>query len=420
MPRWIAALVLIACAGPLLAQEPEPLVVRYTTWMIVPPTQVAVESRPYGMAHDDYTYRDQPSFGLLSLDGETLDTIDGRLGETTTLTVPGEPPALLRLSPGNNYSVPRPEGDDYWYVATPDAPLNVVGGFQRLHFWLPPGLSAGTVLCHAFSVGEAGRLVVSDLEGTVLGSLESDFNEPEALLFRLPGPAPGGALLQLALLAPETPDWTIDDAKVWLGPEIPGLLAATREAADAIPQLAARLGIATDWTLLRDFEDANPIQTIQWSRAVAEGAQLPAYDVALSGEQSVSGGRSLRVALRFPEDYAEPWQELKLFTEPLDVSSVRRVRFFLYGDGSGRNMIVRVRDASQEHHYVNVGAIDWTGWKAVIADFEHPSNIAGGDENRRIDGPPVSVVIQIQHSRDNPPASLLYIDDLAVEMGDTP
>lgn len=421
MPRPMLIVALLALAAALPASAQGPPVLRYTSWMLLPPGEVTVESRPYGMTHDDFTYPDQPSFGIISLQGETIETIDGRLAQTSTIAIPpgvGEY-ALLRLTPGNNYSAPRPASDRFYYIATPEAPLNVVGGFAELYFWLPPGLSAGTVFCHAFSVGEAGRLVVTDLEGNLLGELESDFNEPEALLFRLPAPAPGGTLLRLALLAPRNPDWTVDDAKVWLGPETPGLLAPTAEAAGAIPPIAAQLGIATNWTLLRDFEgEHNPITTIQWSRLVEEGAALPAYDVRLSDEQALSGSQSLRVELRFPEGQGDS-NELKLFTEPLGVASVRRVRFFLFGDGSRRTMIVRVRDASQEHHYVNVGVIDWTGWKAVVADFARPTSVSGGDENRVIDGPPVSVVVQIQHGRGNPAQSVLYIDDLSVE-GATP
>ncbi|MGD9496858.1 MAG: hypothetical protein AB7Y46_11200 [Armatimonadota bacterium] len=417
MPLNAALAVLVAL--PALAQEP--LIVRYVTWMIVPPVKVAVESRPYGELHDDYTYRDQPAFRVLSLAGETLSVIDGRLGEITVIPAGDtrggerEEAVLLRLEPGNNYSVPRPESDQFWYVATPDAPLNVVGGFEELYFWLPPGLSAGTVLCHAFSVGEAGRLMVTDLEGNLLGSLESDFNEPEALLFRVPeADRDAGTALRLSLLPPDKPEWTIDDARLWLGAEIPGLLAPNREALGAIPALAERLGIGTNWVLVRDFENANPIATVQWSQPVPAGAELPTYEVGLSDQQAVGGARSLRVALRLPEDMIGS-QELKLFTEPLEVPGVAAVRFFLHGDGSGRRLTVRVRDATEEHHYVDAGAIDWHGWKTVVADFEHQTrSIAGGDENRRIDGPPVSVVLHIQHARGNPAESVLFVDDLAI------
>ncbi len=413
--RGLVALMVLAGTAAWAQDVP---IVRYTTWMIVPPeTVVEIESRPYGMRHDDYTYLDQPSWSVLDLDGEVTQRMDGKLGRTSTLTVTDEGPRLLRLHPGRNYAVPRPDADSYWYIATPEAPLNVVGGFDALYFYLPPGLTAGTVLCHAFSPGEAGKLVVSDLDGDVLGSYESDFNEPEAMVFRLDGPNPDGMALKLALVEPEHPDWSVDDAAVWLGLEMPGLLAPTPQAAILGGQSAYELGIDTDWRPLRDFEgDESPIMTIQWSKLVEEGATLPAYDVALSDERSFGGEQSLRVQMRFPEDYAERWQELKLFTEPLEVDGLRKVRFFLYGDGSGRALRVRVRDSSREHHYFNAGTIDWTGWKTVVADFENATmSIAGGDENRRIDGPTVNVVLQISHSGEMPLESVLYVDDLAVQ-----
>ncbi len=395
----------------------EPPILRYSSWMLVPPTTVRVESRPYGMLHDDYTYRDQPSFSVIGLDGDTLATIDGKLGASTTVSVPDAGPlALLHLQPGNNYAVPQPASEVYWYIATPEAPLNVVRGFDALYFWLPPGLSAATIFCHAFSVGEAGKLIVSDLGGNEIVSLESDFNEPEALLFQAPAMGEDGALLRLSLVKPANPEWTIDDAKVWLGPEIPGLLAPTPEGAEEARKIAPLLGIETDWTPLLDFEGAdNPIGTIQWSKLVEEGAALPAYEVSLSDEQHFGGEQSLRVAMRFPEDYAEPWQQLKLFTKPLAADDIGKVRLFMFGDGSGRALRIRVRDASQEQHYFDAGKLDWVGWKAIVADLEGAASaISGGDENKRIDGPTVNVVVEIAHSRGRPLESVVYVDDIAI------
>ncbi len=410
--------LLLACSAlPALAQAP--LIVRYTTWMIVPGgAPVEIESRSYGAVHSDYTYKDQPTYSIISLQGDLLECADGKLGQSAHIVPPGAEPALLMLQPGNNYALPRPEGNTYWYVATPEAPLNTVRGFDALYAWVPPGMGAGTVFCHAFSPKEAGRLIVSAADGNELASLESDFDQPEALMFRLRATAPEGSLIKISLLKPQNPDWTIDDAKVWLGPELPGLLARSVEAAAGIQAIAERVGIETDWTPLCDFETENPMTTIQWSKPVAEGAELPAYDVGLSGEQSFGGGNSLRVQMRFPENHQERLQELKLFTRPLPMDGVRRVRFFLYGDNSGRKVIVRVRDKSQEHHYCTVGPIDWTGWKAVVADFENATtSTSGGDENKRIDGPTGNVVIQLQHTTGNTLESVLYIDDLSVRMG---
>ncbi len=413
MTRKLLCIALLLAAV-VSAWADEPPILRYSSWLLLPPTPVRIESRPYGMTHGDYTYPDQPSFSVIGLDGDTLATVDGKLGESTTVTVPDAGPvALLRLQPGNNYAVPRLASEVYWYIATPEAPLNVVRGFDGLYFRVPPGLSAATVFCHAFSVGEAGKLIVSDLGGNEVASLESDFNEPEGMIFPTP---PEGAILRLSLVRPENPEWTIDDAKVWFGSEVPGLLAPTPQGAEEARKIAPLLGIETDWTPLLDFEGAdNPIGTIQWSKLVEEGAALPAYDVALSDEQHFGGSQSLRVAMRFPEDYAEPWQQLKLFTKPLPADGIGKVRLFMFGDGSGRALRVRVRDASQEQHYFDAGKIDWLGWKGIVADFEGAaSTISGGDENKRIDGPTVNVVIEIARSAGQALESVVYVDDVAV------
>lgn len=410
--------MLLALAFAASAEEPP--IVRYTTWMLMEPGEVEIESRSYGTLHDDYVYRDQPTWSVLGLDGDVVQREDERLGQTTSMTVEGTELALLRLHPGRNYAVPRPASDRYWYIATEEAPMSVVNGFEALYFLLPSGLNAGTIICHAFSPREAAKLVISDLEGNVLASYESDFLEPEAVLFHLPGSNPDGTVLKLAMLEPENPDWFLDDATIWLSPEIPGLLAPTPESARRVSEIAPVLGIETDWMPLLDFEgERNPIRTIQWSRLVPEGLELPAYDVSLSDEEVFSGTQALRIEMRFPEDYEERWQELKLFTEPLEMDSVRRVRFFMHGDGSGRKLVVRIRDHYQEHHYVDAGTIDWNGWKAVVADFEHNTRAThGGDENKHIDGPTANVVLHIDHTADNPLESVLYVDDLTVQMGE--
>jgi hypothetical protein len=76
---------------------------------------------------------------------------------------------------------------------------------------------------------------------------------------------------------------------------------------------------------------------------------------------------------------------------------------------------VRVRDQEMEHHYCPAGTIDWKGWGEVTADFTKGGvTIGGGDENKRIDGPKVSVVIQIRHEQGQPTQSVYYIDDVAI------
>ena len=407
--RVVLGLALLAIALPAVADTP---VLRYTTYLIVQvdgaPVTVTMHSRPYGGTAGDYTYTDQPTYRVIGASGSQLEDVDAALGSTSTVTVPASAGkfALLELRPRNNYVVAEPAGP-YGIVATEHAPMNTSGGFERLHFLVPRGLDAGSIFLHAFSVGEAARAVVYDPDGNVATEVEDDFNEPMAVSFTVP-PGQDGRVWSLGLLPPRREDWTIDDCKVWLGPSLPGVLAPQ-------PDWAESLGrpFAVEWTPLLDFEGANPIRTVQWSQAVPEGATLPAYEVGLSDEKPHTGRQSLRVHLRFPDDLAS--QELKIFTADLPVQHLERVRLWIHGDGSGRRLIIRVRDSSQEHHYCQVGTIDWTGWGEIVADFVSGQvNISGGDENKHIDGPPVVLVIQIGHDRGQPIDSMIYIDDISI------
>jgi hypothetical protein len=74
-----------------------------------------------------------------------------------------------------------------------------------------------------------------------------------------------------------------------------------------------------------------------------------------------------------------------------------------------------VRDQNNEHHYCPVGAIGWKGWGEVTADFTRGTTaVSGGDGNKRIDGPKVSVVIHLGHEPGQPTQSVYYVDDLSV------
>jgi len=285
--------------------------------------------------------------------------------------------------------------------------MNCVGGFERLYFLVPKGLESGSIFLHAFSVGEAARVIIYGPDGQPVNEVEDDFNQPMAVSFTVP-PGQDGRVWSLGLLPPRHQDWKIDDCKLWFGAGLPGVLSPE-------PQWAESLGkpFAMEWTPLLDLEGESPTGTVQWSQPVEEGAALPAYEVGLSDENPHSGNKSLRIHLRFPPDLAN--QELKIFTKDLPLAHVDRVRLWVYGDGSGRKLVIRVRDKSQEQFYCQVGTIDWTGWGEVVADFVSGNlRVDGGDANNHIDGPPVTIVIQIGHAKGQPTDSVIYIDDISV------
>ncbi|MBM4050436.1 MAG: hypothetical protein FJ279_35525, partial [Planctomycetes bacterium] len=397
VPRLLWLLLLGGRCGlwmPVLADEPP--ILRYTTYVLVEvagkPTRVTFESRPYGSLHADYVYRDQPSYTVIGANSQTLDELDGKLGEKLTVNVPAAAGdfTLVEAKPGNNYCVAHPDGP-YGFVATEHAPMNVVQGFQKLYFHVPKGLTASSIFFHAFSVKEAGRALIHDADGKLAAEIEDDFNEPTAVGFRVPE-GQDGKVWSVSLVSPRNPDWKLDDCKVWLGGSLPGLLSPK-------PEWAERLSrpFVVNWRAIFDFEAANPIAVTQWDRPAEKAEPLPAFDVGLSAEQAHSGKQSLRIEMKLPEG-AAGGSLLKVFTKPLEIKKLKRVKFWLYGDGSGRKLTVRVRDQSQEHHYCPAGAITWKGWGEVTADFATGEvSVSGGDGNKRIDGPQVSLVIQILH-----------------------
>lgn len=406
LPMVVAVL---AVALPAVAATP---VLRYTTYLLVDtndgPAQVSIESRPYGSLHGDYTYRDQPSYRVIGADGSQLEDVDGALARTATITVPASAGdfALVELQPRKNYSVADCDGP-YGIVATEHAPMNCVGGFERFYFFVPRGHTGGSIFLHAFSVGEAGRVVIYGPEGEVVTEVEDDFNEPTAVSFTVPE-GQDDSVWSLGLLAPRREDWTVDDCALWFSASLAGLLVPDPEWARPLSE-----PFATAWDPFVDFEGEDPVQTVQWSRAVEEGGPQPTWDVGLSDENPHSGAQSLRIEMNLPEGIGR--QELKVFLKSLPIESLHRLRLWLHGDGSGRRLIVRVRDSSVEHHYFQAGTIDWTGWGEVVCDYEAgPVSIAGGDENKRIDGPTASVVFQIGHEPGQPAQSVYYIDDLGV------
>ncbi len=201
-----------------------------------------------------------------------------------------------------------------------------------------------------------------------------------------------------------------------IGPEDRSVAASM--TATGIPVLVTE-GQPTEDGGLRfsyDFETDNP-----WSRIypVPEQSQAGIAVVGaseLSDEQAHSGARSARLHVVTPVGPPERYN-IKLFSQRLPYDRpVRRISYWLYGDGSGRTARLRIRDASGEGFYDRPVTVDWTGWRQVVWDLDEtpPTRIAGGDENRRQDGPIMELVVEIRI--DAPAEMTLYFDDLEVDL----
>ncbi|MCE5239902.1 right-handed parallel beta-helix repeat-containing protein [bacterium] len=199
-------------------------------------------------------------------------------------------------------------------------------------------------------------------------------------------------------------------------PEEPGVAAplpgATQLAATGgTPQKTERGELIS-----YDFETVNP-----WGRIYPEPVKNAAgVEVAgkaeLSTEQAHGGAKSGKISVTLPP--AAPGRYLlKLFSEKMPYTRpVSAVRVWVYGDNSGRQFTLRLRDAGGECFYRAPAVMDWSGWKQIAWDVtaEPPANIIGGNGNRQQDCPPLEVVLDVSAKAGE--QFVVYLDDLEVEL----
>jgi len=146
-----------------------------------------------------------------------------------------------------------------------------------------------------------------------------------------------------------------------------------------------------------DFEDENP-----WSRVypVPEQSQdgIAVQGVSeLSDEQAHSGERSARLHVQTPHG-APGHYRIKLFSQYLPYDRpVRKISYWLRGDGSGREARLRIRDGSGEGFYDTPVAVDWTDWRQITWDLDERPPVLGGagNDDGRQDGPTMELVVEI-------------------------
>jgi len=198
-----------------------------------------------------------------------------------------------------------------------------------------------------------------------------------------------------------------------IGPRPRGL--RPDEDASVLPVSATRTE-AGNILFSYDFEKGNP-----WSRVypvpVKNHAGVAVEDSSeLSDEQAHSGERSAKLTVRLPLGPPATYN-IKLFSVKFAYDRpVRAIRYWLYGDGSGRSATLRVRDASGECFYDAPVVVDWTGWRQITWDLDErpPASISAGDGNQVQDGPPMEIVVEVRAEADS--EMTLYFDDLEVEL----
>lgn len=209
------------------------------------------------------------------------------------------------------------------------------------------------------------------------------------------------------MVSPEALTWSCPARLGRLGPG--GLFQAVDGAAAG--EVVASFGGVTAKALLRvggesrvvaDFE-AGPAWTLA---VIPEGL---AGSVSFSMVRARSGSRSL--AIRY--DFSSATGTRAVYAKSaLSIGPARRIRAWVYGDGSGSWLRARARGPDGKGYYLTLArAVDWQGeWREVSAKL--PATAVGSLTLESI------YVVEIDDSRRH--QGVLYIDDLRADFSPPP
>jgi hypothetical protein len=237
--------------------------------------------------------------------------------------------------------------------------------------------------------------------------------------------SPKAALLRSMLL---TPDYVVDRVRAvatdglsqkldWIH-HAPGEVSVSAPLApwSALPSsqgyqhLSKAQGaeVAGDWKV----SFAQPPQPGPYGSTYADKASILS-SFAYSNEQAASGSWSGKMTYDFSQASG-----YILFNTP-DLAEIAevpgKVRFQLYGDGSGNELSVRLYDATDERFVRSLGPIDWTGWKQLEAgDLASWSHYLGNADGI-FDVPARRIALDLKYVAGKPQTGALYSDDLTVD-----
>jgi len=165
-----------------------------------------------------------------------------------------------------------------------------------------------------------------------------------------------------------------------------------------------------------DFEEDNPWSRIYPVPETSQAGIAVTGTSELSAEQAHGGATSAKLHVQAPEGKPAHYR-IKLFSQYLPYDRpVRRISYWLFGDGSGRSARLRVRDGSGEGFYDTPVSVDWTGWRQITWDLDERAPVLGGagNDDGRQDGPTMELVVEIGMAAGG--EMTLFLDDLEVEL----
>lgn len=176
-----------------------------------------------------------------------------------------------------------------------------------------------------------------------------------------------------------------------------GMAESTAEGtAEATAEATAEGTREATLVMVQDYEKASSQPTVWVVNIPQENAS-----VRLSTEKPREGKGCLELRYRFVAGGA--FQYLGIPNKVKVHGPVRKLRYWLEGDGAKCSYGLQVTDSHGEtHQYRSLstgagqgGIIDFTGWKEAVFDLDAPHETWGGDKNGKIDGPITSVIFTV-------------------------
>ena len=179
------------------------------------------------------TYPHPLQYALIDESGDEVLWDQLRPGTSATIEYPVQRPGLhvIELSTGWNVATLAVEDLPSAIVVSSRLPLQTVGEIERLHFYVPAGVTQFAITISASVTGEGARLIVTDADGNEAGLLDGDLDTPEKLTISVPE-GQDGRCWSFTIAKPHTPNTYVDDVLLHFDEQIPPYVSEAAEAAE--------------------------------------------------------------------------------------------------------------------------------------------------------------------------------------------
>jgi hypothetical protein len=198
-------------------------------------------------------------------------------------------------------------------------------------------------------------------------------------------------------------------------PSLPGATAYSAfPASNGYQNLSKTEAAATDVDWQVTF-DATPPTPFNYG-GVYTSANVVSGSFQVSDEQSFAGHYAGKATYDFRGSgyllFSTPTLTNVPSTAPQGLSA------WVYGDGSGSILNLRMNDATDERFVATFGPIDWTGWKRIeVTQLDTWAHYLGNNDGI-FDGPVKTVSLELWPSASGPKSGAIYVDDIRIAYAD--